>query len=430
MAEEGQAGGAGGNGSPANGTGNGAAAPRRAWRRYVVILVVLVAGGLYGWHWWQEAQLYETTDDATFEGDVIPITSEISGRVKAVNFEDNDKVQPGQVLVELDDTPYQIALQQAQAKLAVDQQQAEASKTQIDLAASQAKAQRTTASGSVSNAGAGVASAEAQVKQAEEAAKSSAAKLDQAKTAAGLAQSQYQRFKDLADKGYVTAQELDTQRAALDTAKAQVAAAEKDVSQAEARVKQAKAGVAQAQAGQVQSAGQVESAKAAAVQIDVAKAQYAKDAAQIQSSQADVAEAQLHLTQTKIMAPFPGRMGEKAVAPGMEISPGQQLGALVSPRLWVVANYKETQVRRLALGQAVDVTIDALPGVVLHGKVDSFSPASGAEFALLPPENATGNFTKVVQRIPVKITFDNSELEPYTDKLTPGLSVITKVRVK
>jgi membrane fusion protein (multidrug efflux system) len=259
---------------------------------------------------------------------------------------------------------------------------------------------------------------------------SAQAKLEQEKTAAGLAETQYKRFKDLADKGYVSQQELDTSRAAYDTALAQVQAAEKDIAEAQARVHQARAGVAQAKAGQVSSTGQVETAQAAVQQVEVSKAQFAKDTAQVEVSRAAVAEAELHLAQTKIATPIPGRVGRKAVAPGMEIAPGQALLAVVSPRLWVVANFKETQLRRLQAGQAVEVSVDALPGVTLHGTVDSFSPASGAEFSLLPPENATGNFTKVVQRIPVKITFDPSELSTYANRLTPGLSVVVKVKVK
>jgi membrane fusion protein (multidrug efflux system) len=404
---------------------------KRASPLRIVIAVVLLAGGLLvGWRWLEHRRQYETTDNAEITGDLIPVTSEISGHVLKVYADENDEVSAGQVLVELDPAPFQIALDKAVADLNVAKQRAKVSKANVTLAVSQAKAQSTQAGGSLSQASASITSAEARVGEAQAAVATARAHLDQAKSAANLAEAEYARFADLGERGYVTQAELDTARSRRDTANAAVTAAQQSVSQAEAGVNEARAGVKQARAQQQQGVGQVQSAQAAGEQTNVRREEMETAEAQIAQAEASVAEAKLQLSRTKVKAPVPGRVGRNLVAPGMQIAPGQNLMAIVPPRIWVEANFKETQVRRLHPGEDVEIEVDAMPGTTLHGSIESLAPASGATFSLLPPENAAGNFTKVVQRLPVRIALKEDEIAAIRERLAPGMSVLVKVKVR
>ena len=407
-----------------------AKARRTSPLRLVIALALMAVGAYFGWRWVEHRREYETTDNAEIAGDLIPVTSEIAGHVLKTYADENDEVTAGQVLVDLDPAPFLIALDKAVADLNVAKQRAKVSKANVTLAASQAKAQSTQAGGTLSQASASITSAEARVGEAQAAVETARAHLEQAKSAAELAEAEYARFADLAERGYVTEAEMDTARSRRDTANAAVTAAQQAVSQAEAGVSEARAGVKQARAQQQQGVGQVQSAKAAGEQTNVRREEMETAEAEIAQSQADVAEAKLQLSRTKIRAPVPGRIGRNLVSPGMQIAPGQNLMAIVPPRIWVEANFKETQVRRLHPGEDVQIEVDALPGITLHGTIESLAPASGATFSLLPPENAAGNFTKVVQRLPVRITLKEEEIAPLREQLTPGMSVLVKVKVR
>lgn len=405
-------------------------APRRGgFKRWLFLTLATVAGCWYGWHWWQQRQMYEATDDAQLAADLVPVTSEIAGRVSAVDVEEHEEVAAGQLLVELDARPYEIAVHKAEAALHVAERQAAAAKAGVALSSSQASAQMTQADGGVSQAAASTATAESQVVQAEFDAKAAQDKLDDLQARLDLAQAQYERYADLAARGYVSQLELDTARTARDSAKAQLAAGQKDLQSAQAKVAAARSSVEQAKAREVQSQGLKQGAQAATLQTTVTAAQYDTAEAQVELARAALEEAQLHLEQTRLTAAVAGRVGRRAVQPGQEVSPGQSLLAIVPPRMWVEANFKETQVRRMLPGQAVDLRVDALPHTVFHGKVASLAPASGATFSLIPPENASGNFTKVVQRIPVRVELDESQIGLYKDLLAPGMSVLVKVKV-
>jgi membrane fusion protein (multidrug efflux system) len=392
--------------------------------------VIVLLAGFLGWRWLQARASYETTDNATIAGDLIPVTSEISGKVVTVLADTNFDVKTGQPLVLIDQQPFQIKVDEAAADLEVAKQRADVGKANVKLAASQAKAQSTQAGGSLSQASAGISSAQARVNESEAAVQSARARLAQAQSAADLAEAEYARFADLAERGYVTASELDVERNKRDTANAAVTAAQQAVSQAEAAVAEARAGVKQAKAQQQQGVGQVQGAQSAAVQTSVRQEELEAAQAQIAQAQAALADAKLQLSRTKITAPVDGRIGRNLVAPGMQISPGQNLMAIVPPKIWVEANFKETQLRRLHPGEDVDIEVDALPDVTLHGTIESMAPASGATFSLLPPENAAGNFTKVVQRLPVRIALKPEEIADLRDKLAPGLSVFVRVKVR
>lgn len=325
---------------------------------------------------------YEGTDNAYVVGHLHQVSPQIAGQVKDVLVHDNQNVKAGDVLVRIDPLEFEIAVQKAQASLA----QARAQEAQSAAAASQAGTQLTEVT-------ARVAQAEAQIGQAR-------AQLELARLT--LARDE-QLFKN---GGAVTQAETDNARSAFAAAQAALDAAA------------ANRAAAQAAVGSAESAQKSADAQTAAADANVA------------ATTAMLHDAERKLTYTEIKAPSDGRIGNKAVEPGDSVVPSQALFALAEPAPWIVANFKETQLARMQVGQEVEIKVDALPGRVLRGRIDSLSPASGAQFALLPPDNATGNFNKVVQRIPVKIVLDAESLKVAGDRLRLGYSVIVDVRIR
>jgi membrane fusion protein (multidrug efflux system) len=325
---------------------------------------------------------YEGTDNAYVVGHLHQVSPQIAGQVKDVLVHDNQNVKAGDVLVRIDPLEFEIAVQKAQASLA----QARAQEAQSAAAASQAGTQLTEVT-------ARVAQADAQIGQAR-------AQLELARLT--LARDE-QLFKN---SGAVTQAETDNARSSFSAAQAALDATT------------ANRAAAQAAVGSAESAQKSADAQTAAADANVA------------ATTAALHDAERKLTYTEIKAPSDGRIGNKAVEPGDSVVPSQVLVALAEPAPWIVANFKETQLARMQVGQEVEIKVDALPGRVLRGRIDSLSPASGAQFALLPPDNATGNFNKVVQRIPVKIVLDAESLKIAGDRLRLGYSVIVDVRIR
>ncbi|EEF62945.1 HlyD family secretion protein [Pedosphaera parvula] len=344
----------------------------------VVILGVLAWVGNFVYH----AFLYEETDDAYVAGHVHQVSPEVDGRVKEVLVKENQTVKAGDVLVRLDPLEYEIGLQKAEANLA------------------QASAQALQAKAAVSQAGAQLLEAQSHAVQAEAQVRQTSAQLELA------GHNQERNLQLQTSNGAISKSDVDATHSALDSAQAAADAAT-------ANLNAIKAGVTAAQA-------QRESAEAMEV---AAKAAIAAD-------EAAVREAKRKLSYTAIVAPADGRIGNKNVEPGNRVQSGQTLFAMVEPEVWIVANFKETQLAKMHAGQSVDISIDAVPGKTFHGVLDSLAPASGAQFALLPPDNATGNFTKVVQRVPVRISFEQGSVRELMDQLRPGLSTIINVRVR
>jgi membrane fusion protein, multidrug efflux system len=372
-------------GRPAHSPAKSAAKPARAvtaWWKPAAGALVGVA--LLAWlgHTALHAFRYEETDDAYVTGHLHQISPQLDGQVKEVLVSDNQTVRAGDVLVRLDPLQSELVLQKAKASL----EQAHANAVETRAAAGQAAAQ--------------TAEAQARVQQA-------AAQLAQTEAQLQLAQLTSTRTDQLFAKGGVNSQaDVDTAHSALEAAKAAHAAN-------------------QANATAAQSA--VVSAEAAQ---NSAKAQIAAADASVAVAEAAVRDAERQLGYTTITAPAPGRIGNKAVEVGNRVLAGQTLFSLAAPETWIIANFKETQLARMQPGQVVELSVDALPGHTLLGKVDSISPASGAQFALLPPDNATGNFNKVVQRVPVKILLTDEARAELGDRLRLGLSVIVNVRVR
>ena len=341
--------------------------PTARWQRPLLIgLAVLVAIAVIaaGATYWLHARHFESTDDAFVDGYVTQMAPQVAGRVISLKFVDNEHVQAGQPLVLIDPRDFQVRLDQAKAQ----------------RANAEASTQQATAQSSMQQANLDQARANVTVAQA------------------GLVQAKqdYDRFTSI-NPHAVTQQQIDNATATYRSAQAKMDAARQAVEGGEAQVQAAQAQVRAAQT-------------------------------QVRQADANVAAAALQLSYCTIVAPMSGRIGHRTVSVGNYVNPGQALFAIVQDDMWVTANFKETQLADIRPGQPVDLSIDAIPGATFHGHVDSFQPGTGSEFSVLPAENATGNYVKIVQRVPVKIDFDAGQLNDH--RLSPGMSVEPYVRVR
>ncbi|MDZ8109256.1 MAG: HlyD family secretion protein [Nostoc sp. DedQUE12a] len=417
-----------------------------------------IAAGAFGYNYWQYSSTHQETDNATVVGNIHQVSSRIPGTVTQVLVDDNQLVQPGQLLVKLDPRDYESKVQQAQAALENARGQAQAAQANIALASQTTTGKTTQAQGDVSNAvaaistaqaavqeaQAGIPAAQAEVKLAQAGIPAAQAQVAQANANLEKAQADYNRYNELYRSGAIARQQLDTAKAAYDVAVAQKNAAVQGVEQAQARLASAKVGVAKAQSQLAQaqesvvsaqaklaaSKGGLQQATAGGQDTTAKRSQYEAAKAAIAQSEASLKDAQLQLSYVNITAPSAGRIGRKNVEVGNRVAAGTPLMAIVGNQYWVVANFKETQLENMRPGEPVEIKLDAFPHHSFVGRVDSISPASGAQFALLPPDNATGNFTKIVQRIPVKIVFDQKSIQGYESRITRGMSAEVAVEVK
>jgi membrane fusion protein (multidrug efflux system) len=427
------------------------------WLLPVAGVGAIVAGG-FGYNWWQFASTHQETDDATVAGHVHQISSRINGTAIAVPVDDNQQVHKGDLLVKLDPRDYEVKVQQAQAALEAAQRQAGSAQANIALSSETTQGKTSQAQGDINAARAGIATAQAAVQEAKTGIPAAQAAVAEAQAGIPAAQAQvaqaeanlvraqadYNRYETLYRQGAVARQQLDTARATYLVNLAQRNSAQQGVQQAQARLAQAKQGVAQAQAKLAQAQegvanaqaklaaaqGGLQQATAGGQQTQANRSQYEAALAAISQSQANLNDAKLQLSYTNVTAPTDGRVGRKTVEVGQQVQPGQALMAIVDNEDWVVANFKETQLEKMRPGQEVEVKLDAFPHHPFKGRVDSFSPGSGATFALLPPDNATGNFTKIVQRVPVKIVLDSQSVKGYESRIVPGMSAVVSVDVK
>lgn len=390
----------------------------------------LIVAGVFGFNWWQYASTHEDTDNATVSSHLHPVSSRVNATVQAVLFQDNQAVKAGQILIQLDPRDYQLQVQLAQAALAVAKHQAATASTTVTYAQSKAGAQSTQARGGIGSAQAGIATAQAALKEAQAGVPSARASLDQAKANLVKAKLDFNRYQQLSSQGAISQQQLDAARATYQVAVAFLAQAEQGIAQAQSRAAQAQQSIADARSKFQQSEGSLQDAQAASVQTEVNRAQYEAAQAQVAQSQASLANAKLQLSYAKIVAPTNGRIGRRSVEAGQRVQPGQALVSVVEDQVWVTANFKETQLEKMRPKQEVEIKLDSFPGHPFRGTVESLAPASGAQFALLPPDNATGNFTKIVQRIPVKVVFEKQSLKGYENLVTPGMSAVVSVKVK
>ncbi len=383
-----------------------------------------------GGQWFNYATAHEETDDSYTTAHMHAIGSRINDTVAKVLVDDNEHVKAGQVLVLLDPRDYAVRVDSALAALKVAKHQAEAAQSSITLSSTNANGKSTEATGNVSNAISMISKSQAAVTEAKSSIPQAQAVLEEKKAEQERASKDYDRFQKLAEQGAVSWQQRDQALRDFNVAKSATAAAEEGVKQAAAQLEQAEQSVASARAQLVQSQGVVQQAEAMHVQTQVNTSQYDVAESTIAQAQAQLKDAQLQLSYTKITSPISGRVGKKSVEAGQRVQPGQQLMSVVSDDLWVVANFKETQLENMRKGEHVTIKIDSFPHHNFTGVVDSVSPGSGASFALLPPDNATGNFTKIVQRVPVKVTFDKSSVSGFEDLLVPGMSAAVSITVR
>ncbi|HEX5233909.1 MAG TPA: HlyD family secretion protein [Silvibacterium sp.] len=384
-------------------------------RRFIIIGVVaiLVVGALL--FWWHST-FYESTDDAQVNGHLIQVSSRIAGNVVKVNVEDNQNVEAGTVLVELDPKDFENAVQQDEANLASAEAAYEAARVDVPVI-------HINTGSTLSSAGADVSSAEATVGQAERQLQGARAGVAQAKANATKSQSDLERYTPLVQKDIISKQQFDSVVATADANKAALAQAQANLQGAEDGVRIAHERVAQAQAS-------LQTAQTGPQQVAIQKSKADEAAAMVQQAQAKLAQAKLDLSYTKIVAPEAGIVTSKSVEVGQNVGVGQNMMTLVSlDDIWVTANFKETQLDHMRAGQLVTIGVDAYGGRKYDGKVTQIGGATGSVLSLFPPENATGNYVKVVQRVPVRIDFTKPN-QISNHLLRPGMSVEPKVRVK
>lgn len=403
--------------SRGTGVGPGHLLKRRLSRRIKILLgvgaLVVIASGILLYLYFIR---FESTDDAQIDGYIYPVSPRVTGYVTRVTVDNNQFVEAGTVLVQLDPKDYEVAVANARAALANDQASAAAQKTNVPVTSVSTSSNLSTAQADLENNNAALTAAQKQFAAAE-------ASLRQAEANDLTAQDNVSRYRPLAAKDEISQQQYTqsvlTQKgtaAAVESARATALAAEQAVTQARAKIAQSHASVRNAETRPQQ------------ISIQVSRAQAAL--AQAQTAAATLHQAELNLQYATIVAPVSGLVGQRSVQPGQNVAVGQQLMTIVpldSQNIWVTANFKETQLKHMRPGQPVRISVDAY-GRTYNGHVLSIAGATGSLFSLLPPENATGNYVKVVQRIPVKIVFERGQDPEHLLRL--GMSVVPRVRVK
>ena len=386
----------------------------RSRRRFIIIgvVAVLAVGALL--FWWHST-FYEDTDDASVDGHLVQISSRISGHVLDVKVEQNQYVDAGALLVQIDPTDYQTAVNQAEANLEAAEASYEAARVNVPVIHINTGSNLNTANADVAGASATVAQSEKQLQAAQ--ARVTAAKANYTKTRLDL-----ERYTPLVEKDIISKQQYDGAVAAASANEANVNEAEANLVAAQDAVRIARDRLLQAQSSQ-------KYAETGPQQVAIQKAKADQAAAQVDQARAQLAQAKLNLSYTEIHAPVAGIITTKSVEDGQNVSIGQALMTLVDlDNIWITANFKETQLRSMKPGQAVTIHVDAYDRDY-DGKVTQIGGATGSMLSLFPPENATGNYVKVVQRIPVRIDLTKPS-EDSDHLLRPGMSVEPKVRVK
>jgi membrane fusion protein (multidrug efflux system) len=386
--------------------------PRTKWGLIFAGLAILI--GIF--FLWRYLASYESTDDAQIDGHVNSVSARVSGHVLKLNVQDNQYVQKGTVLVEIDPADYEVAVAQARAEYADAQAQAAAAGINVPITDVSSSSQVSGAQAGVSSAQAGIAAA----RQQYEAAKSQVLEADANNV---KAQNDLLRYKQLIEKQEISQQQYDQAVASAQAAAATLLAARASADAYAAQIEQA-------QSKLVQAGADLRTAGTAPQTMRATRARALSAQANAERKKAALDQAELNLLYTKVTAPVSGAVSNRTVEVGQNVQPGQEMMKVIPldyTDLWVTANFKETQLKMMKPGLAADIAVDAT-GKTYKGHVDSIAGASGARFSLLPPENATGNYVKVVQRIPVKIVFETSETKGH--ELRPGMSVVLKVWIK
>jgi membrane fusion protein (multidrug efflux system) len=437
----------------------GADKPQNRRRRLLLRLLVAALAGIaliFGIPIYLHSLSHESTDDAFIDGHIIAISPRVAGHVARVYVTDNQWVKAGDRLIDLDPADFQVRLEAAEAALAAAQAAQRSGSVGVDLTTITAAADLDGSRANVAAAKAAVEAAKAQAAvaasqrdQAKAQIAISAAALDQAKAEADSDMAKHRRdaadlkrYREMSIARTISGRDLDHAVAAEGVSAADLAAAEKKVETYRSMLRQAQAALKAAEdnlhradaqvtvyrAQLDQAVARLAAAQSAPKRVEQSRSQAEVSSADVDKARAEAAQARLNLSYTRIHAPADGFVTKKAVEPGAFVQEGQSLLAIVPRKVWVTANFKETQLTRMRPGQPVEIKVDAYPDITFQGHVDSIQRGTGARFSLLPPENATGNYVKVVQRVPVKITFDASA-ETGKVVLAPGMSVVPDVDV-
>jgi membrane fusion protein (multidrug efflux system) len=361
--------------------------------------MLAVAGAVGGHYYYKNVWPYVTTDNAFVDASVVRLSPQVSGQVLKVNVNDNQPVKAGDVLVEIDPKPFNIKLSADRAALELAETRFKGAQVTVDLI------QATTA--------ATLEQAKANVDAAKAGAEQARAEISAAEAEAQRTEKDVRRYETL-EQTAISIQKLDLARVGAEVAQAHLTEARKQIVAADARVAAA--------------IGSLAAAKTGPQQVAVSQSQVEQAAAAVDQVKAAVAGSELNLSYTQVLSPVSGRVTRKSVRVGETVQAGQALMAIVPYDIWVIANFKETQLTRMRPGQPVEVWVDAYPGMMLKGHIDSIQEGTGARFSLLPPENATGNYVKVVQRVPVKIVLDERP-DPALN-IAPGMSVVPKIKIR
>jgi membrane fusion protein (multidrug efflux system) len=380
-------------------------------------ILMMIAGN---WNSWASEGAEQKTDDAYTRSDVTPLSTKIAALVSSVPVSDYQTVKAGQLLVQLRDDDFRAQVKQAEAAVAAGEAGLINNERQKQLQDAR-----------IAQAGEGIKAAEADIAAAHAGIAAANSAMANARSGMEATQAEVQRteFERRRQEALIavesaTRQKVEQVVAAAESYKAQLASRNAEIASAQAQLSGREADLAKAQAELGSKNAELEAQKRQRAVIDSQEMMLKAD---LNAQKAALVITQTNLGYTRILAPENGRVGERKVLPGQMVSPGTQVISLVQDEVWVQANYKETQTRHMRPGDPAAIRVDALPGVVLRGRVNYLSPASGSSFALLPPDNASGNFTKIVQRVPVKIIFDPDQ--PAVQRLRNGLSVIASVRI-
>jgi membrane fusion protein (multidrug efflux system) len=400
---------------------------RRSAARIIVpiVILLLLAGGYF---LWKHLNAYESTDDAQIDGHINAISARISGNVIEVLTDDEKYVKAGDVLVRIDPKDYQVAVAKAEADLADTEAALQGSRTDIPITSTNTASQLKTAHSTRMDANAALVGAQRQLNAARSRVETAKAQVREAEANHKKAADDVVRYKQLVAKDEISKQQYDAAVSTADAAKATLDARTAAVAEGEDNIRVAQSAVEQASAKITQADASIQAAMTAPQQVAVSETRAKSAQAQVAQRRALLDQAKLNLGYCTIIAPVSGIVGKKTVEVGQNIAPGQQLLAVVPlDDVWVTANFKETQLRRMKPGQVVKFGVDAYSREYT-GKVQGVGGASGSKFSLLPPENATGNYVKVVQRIPVRINLDPGQNDDR--RLRPGMSVDPKVYVE
>jgi membrane fusion protein, multidrug efflux system len=400
---------------------------RRPAVRFAAAAILLLVFVAIVWLWFRPGR--EATDDAQVDARVTQIAARVGGTVVRVAVDDNRLVERDAVLVELDPRDYQVAVDKARAELADAEASALAARSNVPITTATATSGVTTARGGVSQAEAASAAADKEVEAARARLTATEARLREVEANAAKAARDVERLRGLLAKDEISQQQFDATVAVSEAQKASTDSARSQVAEAGAGIRVAESRLAQARAAEQQAHAELRTAQTAPEQVAAIRARAAAADAHVLQARATLAQAELNLQYTTIKAPIRGVVSKRGLNVGQVVQPGQPLLAIVAiDDVWVTANFKETQLQNMRPGQRATIGVDAYGGREFTGKVDSIAAATGARFSLLPPENATGNFVKVVQRVPVKIVLDRGQDPEHL--LRPGMSVVPTVFTK